>query len=251
MGKSISKQEVNNIVNSFLDITVKQSLNNSVDLDCFNVVNLKNCKNVSGLHIDQSCYVKVNLASFQSDQTKADIANEIQAKIDQESKSISKKFNLDFSKKELDEVTNALTNLKEAILISFSNSCEIRSSTGNAFTCENSKNIHNLWLTQKNFQEHIINCVQKNKTFVDAKNKLEQVLTQKNTLKVTGSNLFLLIIVVIILVGLVYLYKFYDKKNDNSKKKNIKVAGILVVSVILVIFIYIIFKKSSKNNEKR
>lgn len=209
MGAKSSKNEVESITKSFLDVVT------SVTQECTQPVNQSQVLNVRGNrgsiidigNIDWSQAVTLDLQCFTSAKTTNDITNAIDQQAQQLANTTTTALNFNIGSVESENVTRYITDLGTSISNAYKQNCsnavsqaqlaDITDNTGSVIRTGD--------LSWNQTASSIANCIQNVDTVNTAKNNLEQSIAQSATTKVNwlGIGGIIALIVIVLIIGVV------------------------------------------------
>lgn len=220
MGQSKSKNQVESVTKSFLDVVTSttQSCVSSVNQNQVASFRAKGgIINVGNIDWDQVVTVKSGCAL--SDTTKSDLDTSLQQQAQQMAAATNSAFGINLGSQKAINVAKYTTELATAVKNSYEGRCANIINQNQTATFESVDggvlNVADLNWSQT--QHSILDCIQSNEDVITAKHNLEQEIGQTSKTSVSGLTFFLIFIVIgvvlVLIIGVVIFFLLRTQKN--------------------------------------
>tara|TARA_B100000900_G_C20555690_1_gene706716 strand:- start:257 stop:1012 length:756 start_codon:yes stop_codon:yes gene_type:complete len=200
MGNTTSE----NIVKEVTKLSVKVVNDNIQSIDTkgnqSNIVEFSgNCK-MYDTNISQVNRLTYDLKGFSSGNFDTKIQDELNKQMKQKAESVTQNLSLNPASTRANNITNIITELSNEVVNTYKQNCSVNMVSINKFTCKGNADLYNLNVSQENYSDAVVNCIQKNDSVQDIANKLKTEIDQ--TAKAKQDNALMSLVWLILAMGL-------------------------------------------------
>ena len=208
---------------------------------------VSNCKTVNITDVTEDCINYTSGTSVLTADMKTSIDQDFKNIVAQQAKAINQNASLNPSSTEASTTTTLVTNLGQSINNSFTNTCDTKVVTNQAIVISDCTDLNIERVSLKALQQNFTSCVGNDKSVVDAKQALENHITQISSATVQDAIAAILMALAFCLLAYAVVKgggigSFSGKGNGSGGKSegggHMKLIITLIMALIFYIFTY-------------
>ena len=178
MGGVSSKDQVAVTTNAFIDVANSAVQKLSTISICNQGIVVSNCKTVNITDVTEDCINYTSGTSVLTADMKTSIDQDFKNIVAQQAKAINQNASLNPSSTEASTTTTLVTNLGQSINNSFTNTCDTKVVSNQAIVISDCTDLNIERVSLKALQQNFTSCVGNDTSVIDAKQALENHITQ-------------------------------------------------------------------------
>ena len=178
MGGVSSKDQVTVTTNAFINIANSAVQKLSITSICNQGIEVSNCTTVNITDVTEECINYTSGTSVLTADMKTSIDQDFKNTIDQQAKTINQNASLNPGSTEASTTTTLVTNLGQAIENAFTNTCDTKVITNQALIVSGCTDLNIQRVSLKALQQNFTSCIGNDTSVTDAKQALENHITQ-------------------------------------------------------------------------